>query len=133
MILKFEEIIMKKIICLLLISVLLIPMSVGIFAHENEYTFVINNEEITITGAFTEEEAYEIAYLHYCMENDIELPCTYGCSHTLETQVVTATTHRARAQQPRCKKSRYNIIRCPKCAYVTTELLSTWYVTCCIE
>ncbi|MBR4880914.1 MAG: hypothetical protein IKU19_03210 [Clostridia bacterium] len=123
---------MKKVICLILITVLLIPMSVGLFAQENEYTFFIEDEEITITGIYTEEEAYEIAYLHYCMENDIEITTSYAaCSHTYEYQEVTATTHRYRADQPRCKKFRYNIGSCTKCVHVTTELLDTWYVFCC--
>lgn len=123
---------MKKIICFLLISVLLIPMSVGIFAHENEYTFFIAGEEITITGILTEEEAYEAAYRHYCMENGIEIPASYAsCSHTYEYQIVTATTHRARVSAPRCQKFRYKLGRCTKCVHVTTELLYTWYVYCC--
>ena len=123
---------MKKIICLLLVYVLLIPMSVGIIAHENEYTFVIEGVEISISSALTEEEAYEIAYLHYCMENGIELPGTYAtCSHTYEYQEVTATTHRARATAPRCQKFKYNIGRCSKCGNTVTELIRTWYVDCC--
>lgn len=123
---------MKKVLCLLLVSVLLIPMSVGIFAHENEYAFIICNEEITITGMLTEEEAYEVAYLHYCIENGVELPSSYAtCSHTYEYQIVTATTHKARATSPRCQKFRYKLGRCTKCVHVTTELLSTWYVACC--
>ena len=123
---------MKKIICLILISVLLIPMSLGIFAHEQEYTFFIEDEEITITGMYTEAEAYEIAYLHYCMENDIEISGSYAiCSHVYEYQIVTATTHKARTTQPRCQKFRYNIGRCTKCVHVTTELLDTWYIYCC--
>ena len=123
---------MKKFISLFLISVLLIPMSVGIFAHENEYTFFIEGEEIAISGTLTEEEAYEVAYRHYCMENGIEIPDSFAvCSHTYEYQIVTATTHRARVEQPRCQKFRYNIGSCTKCVHVTTELLYTWYIFCC--
>ena len=123
---------MKKFICLLLVSLLLIPMSVGIMAHENEYIFIIEGAEISINGAVTKEEAYEIAYLHYCKENDIEIADTYAtCSHTYEYQEVTATTHRARASQPRCQKFTYDIGRCSKCGNTTTELLDTWFVYCC--
>ena len=123
---------MKKIACLVLTVLLLIPMSAGIFAHENEYTFVIEGMEITISGTLTREEAYEIAYLHYCMENDIELPSSYAtCTHNYEYQVVTATTHRARATAPRCQKFTYNIYRCSKCHDTYTQLLRTWYEYCC--
>lgn len=123
---------MKKIICLLLIFVLLIPMSAGTFAHEVEYTFVIYGEEISISGVLTEEEAYEIAYLHYCMENDIALPDSYAtCSHVYTYQEVTATTHRARTEQPRCQKFVYKIGSCTKCTDVTTQLIRTWYTFCC--
>lgn len=123
---------MKRFICLFLITVLLLPMSVGIFAHDNEYTFVIGDEEITISGALTEDEAYEIAQIHYALENDIDIPDTYAsCSHRYEYQEVTATTHRARVTQPRCQKFLYNIGRCTKCYDTTTTLLETWYVPCC--
>ena len=123
---------MKKLICLILISVLLIPTSVSLTAHENDYTFFIEGEEISISGMLTEEEAYEIAYLHYCIENGIEAPDTYAsCSHTYEHQEVTATTHKARATQPRCQKFTYDIRRCTKCYDTTTTLLKTWYEYCC--
>lgn len=123
---------MKKFICLLLTTLLLIPMSIGIFAHEYEYTFIIEGEEITISGIITEEEAYEIAYLHYCMENGIEISDTFvACSHTYEYQRVTATTHKARATAPKCQKFDYNIGRCNKCGDTTTTLIKTWYVYCC--
>lgn len=123
---------MKKIICILLVAVLLIPMSIGIMAHENEYTFIIHGEEITISGMVSEEEAYEIAYLHYYMENDIEISTSYAtCSHNYECQQVIATTHRARVTAPRCQKFLYNIYRCSKCTDTYTQLLSTWYVDCC--
>ncbi len=123
---------MKKVFCLLLITALLIPMSMGIFAQENEYTFIIKGDEITISGMITEAEAYEIAYLHYCIENNLELPASFAsCSHVYEYQIVTATTHRARAEQPRCQKFTYNIGRCTKCVNVTTQLIRTWFTACC--
>ncbi len=125
---------MKKVICLLLITVLLIPMSVGIFAQETEYTFVIEGEVISISSSLSEEDAYKVAYLHYCLENNVEIPESYAiCSHTYEYQIVTATTHRARASAPRCQKFRYNIGSCTKCVHVTTELLRTWFIFCCDE
>ena len=123
---------MRRTVSLLLILVLLISMSVSVAAQETEYTFNIEGEVITICGALTESEAYEIAYLHYCIENDIDIFDTYAtCSHTYETQVVTATTHRARATAPRCQKFTYKINRCSKCYDTVTTLLRTWYVDCC--
>ena len=123
---------MKKIVYFLLISVLLITMSMGLIAHESEYTFVIEGEVISVAGVLTEEQAYELAYIHYCIENDIDIPdmCA-SCSHTYENQIVTATTHRARATQPRCQNFTYNIKRCTKCYDTTTTLLRSWYEYCC--
>lgn len=123
---------MKKFVCLSLISVLFITLSLGIVAQEVEYTFIIEGVEIGISGILTEDEAYEIAYLHYCIENGIVIPDTCAsCSHTYEHQEVTATTHKARATSPRCQKFTYDIRRCTKCYDTTTTLLKTWYVYCC--
>ncbi len=123
---------MKKIICILLTTLMLVPMSVGSFAHTDEYTFIIGGEEITISGVSSADEAYEIACLHYCLENGIESdgPTTY-CAHEYEYQLVEATTHRARTEQPRCQKFEYSIERCIHCGHSSATLLKTWYTFCC--
>ncbi len=129
---------MKKTIALILVVVSLFSvMSISAYAEdatENTVTVTVNETEF-VFDADTSEEFRNKAIAHYFNHEDdgaaaYGLTCTlFG--HKLESSVVTAVTHKAKATDPRCLQETYNVETCSRCDYTNSTLLSSSYISCC--
>lgn len=129
---------MKKIIALVLVVVSLFSvMSISAYAedtNENAVTITINDIEF-VFDADTSEEFRNKAIAHYFNHND-NSTSTYGLTctlfgHKLESSVITAITHKAKATDPRCLQETYNVETCSRCDYTNSTLLDATYISCC--
>lgn len=129
---------MKKIIAIIMVVVSLFSvMSFSAFAEnvsEDTITVVVNEIEF-IFDADTTEEFRNKAIAAYFNDSD-ENVATYGlmCNlfgHKLESEIITAITHKKRATDPRCLRETYNVETCSRCDYLTKSLLGSSYISCC--
>lgn len=129
---------MKKLISLILVVVSLFSvMSISVYAedaNENTVTVTVNETEF-VFDADTSEEFRNKFIAHYFNHNDDDtaaygLTCTlFG--HKLESSIITATTHKAKATDPRCLLETYNTEVCSRCDYTNSTLLDSSYISCC--
>ncbi len=129
---------MKKIIALVLVVVsLFCVMSISVCAQDtsaNTVTVTVN-ETVFVFTADTSEEFRSKVISHY-FNHDDENTAAYGlmCTlfgHKLESSVVTAITHKAKATSPRCLQETYNVEACTRCDYTNPILLGSTYIVCC--
>ena len=128
---------MKKIIALILVAVSLFSvMSISVYAEDTaETTVTVNvNETVFIFDAYTTEDFRNKFIAHYFSHDDgaaaYGLTCTlFG--HKIESSVVTAITHKAKATDPRCLQERFNVETCSRCDYTNKTLLSSYFISCC--
>ena len=128
---------MKKIIALILVVVSLFSvMSISVYAEDNAETTVTVtvNETVFIFDADTSEDFRNKFIAHYFSHDDgaaaYGLTCTlFG--HKIESSVVTAITHKAKATSPRCLKETYNVETCSRCDYTNKTMISSAYIVCC--
>ncbi len=128
---------MKRIISLVLVVVSLFSvMSISAYAEETtENTIIVTVNEIEfIFDTDTTEEFRNKAIAHYFNNDDSTssygLTCTlFG--HKLESSVITAITHKAKATDPRCLQERYNTEVCSRCDYTNSTLIGSVYISCC--
>lgn len=112
-------------------------MSVSAYAEdesENTVTVTVTETEF-IFDANTTEDFRNKAIDHHFNKSDGDI-ATYGlmCTlfgHKLESSVITAITHKARATDPRCLRERYNTEVCSRCDYTNSVLISSEYISCC--
>lgn len=129
---------MKKIIALIMVVVSLFSViSVSAYAEEaSEDTITVTvNETEFIFDVNTSEEYRNKFIADYFNGNDDDV-ATYGlmCTlfgHKLESSVITAITHKAKATAPRCLRERYNTEVCSRCDYTNSVLISSEYISCC--
>lgn len=129
---------MKKIIALIMVVVSLFSvMSISVYAEgseENTVTVTVNDVEF-VFDADTSEEFRNRAIAHYFGHEDdgataYGLTCTlFG--HKLENSITSATTHKARATDPRCLRQRFNTEVCTRCDYTNSTLIDSTYISCC--
>lgn len=128
---------MKKIIALILVVVSLFSvMSISVYAedaNENTVTVTVNDVEF-IFEADTTEDFRNKAIAHYFSHDDgataYGLTCTlFG--HKIESSVVTAVTHKAKATDPRCLQETYNVETCSRCDYTNKTMIGSAYISCC--
>ncbi len=129
---------MKKIIAIIMVVVSLFSvMSISAFAaEESEDTITVTvNETEFIFDANTTEEFRNKVIADYFNDSDEDV-VTYGlmCTlfgHKLESKVITAITHKAKATAPRCLRERFDVQACSRCDYITKDLISSSYISCC--
>ena len=129
---------MKKIIALIMAFVSLfglVSVSAGALEVDEDTVAVTVNETEFIFDAATTEDFREkfIADYFNGEGNDI---ATYGlmCTlfgHKIESSVVSAITHKAKATSPRCLQERYNVEVCSRCDYTKSTKISSNYIVCC--
>ena len=128
---------MKKIIALILVVVSLFSvMSFSAYAEnptENIVTVTVN-ETVFMFDADTTEDFRNKFIAHYFNHDDgaaaYGLTCTlFG--HKIESSVVTAVTHKAKATDPRCLEETFNVETCSRCDYTNKTLISSYYISCC--
>ena len=129
---------MKKIIAFIMVVVSLLCMvSVSAGAEgiiEDTVTVTVNEVEF-IFDADTTEEFREKAIAHYFIGED-NSTATYGLTctlfgHKIESSVIAAVTHKAKATSPRCLQERYNVETCSRCDYTNSTKISAAYIVCC--
>ncbi len=129
---------MKKIISLILVVVsLLSVMSISVYAEdtvENTIT-VIENETTFVFDANTTED-FRNKFIDHYFSHDNNGATTYGLTctlfgHKLESSVVKAITHKAKATAPRCLQETYEMEVCTRCDYTNPILIGSTYISCC--
>lgn len=129
---------MKKIIALIMAVVsLLCVMSVSAGAEgvSDETITVTVNETVFIFDADTTVELRDAVIESYFTGEDNRM-AVYGLTctlfgHKLESSIVTAITHKAKATSPRCLRERFDVEVCSRCDYTKSELISNDYIVCC--
>lgn len=129
---------MKRAIALILVIVSLFSvMSISVYAddaNENTVTVTVNETEF-IFDANTSKEIRNRFIEDYINPVDdgaaaYGLTCTlFG--HDLESTVVIAITHKAKANAPRCLEETFKMEACTRCDYTTRTLISSAYISCC--
>ena len=126
---------MKKVISITLVFIIAMFACIGAFA-ETGSSNMIDIDHVTVIfeedSAFTPEEQQYIAdMLVYGNENatTFGIGCLFG--HKYVEENVTTITHCVRATQPRCLQENFLIKTCSRCDKTTTELISSFYITCC--
>lgn len=129
---------MKKIIALILVvASIFSAMSISAYAEnttENTVT-VVANEVVFIFDADTTEDFRNKFIVNYFNHGDDDdavygLTCTL-LGHKLESSVITAITHKAKATAPRCLRETYNTEVCSRCDYTNSVLIGSEYIACC--
>ncbi len=127
---------MKKILALILVVVSLFStMSIAAYADEaNEITVTVN-ETVFVFDADTTEDFRNKFIAHY-FNHDDEGATTYGLTctlfgHKIESSVVNAVTHKAKATSPRCLRETFDVETCSRCDYVKSSLITSDYIVCC--
>jgi len=126
----------------LIIPVLCMILAVNIAAFSSgngEYEFADVNKVVTFedNSALTEEQQQMVAErLVYGAPEDDGASTYAWCwltGHDYTYDVVIVTTHKMRADSPRCYEESYNIETCTKCDHFREEFLTGVYVVCCPE
>ena len=129
---------MKKIISILLATILLTFTCISTSANESSNNiYLIDNKTIIFgkSSAFTTEEQQRIAEL---LVNADASTSTYGLMCTLfghknTSETVTTITHCVYEKSPRCMQENFIVTTCSRCGETTTERVSFQYITCCPE
>lgn len=129
---------MKKTLTALLAIVIIASSLLSVSAEStmgNVYTFNGNTIEFSADSSFTVEEQVAIAQKVANGTNDsatttYNLMCTlFG--HKTTTESFTITKHLVRDEHPKCLESLQNVTTCSRCDYVSTEVISSYYINCC--
>lgn len=129
---------MKKIISLILVVVSIFSiMSISVYADDtanNTVTVTVNETTFTFDADTSEDFRNKAIANYFNPENDgadaYGLTCTlFG--HKLESSVITAITHKVKANDPRCLRERFNTEVCTRCDYTNPILIGSDYITCC--
>lgn len=128
---------MKKLIALILVVISIFSvMSISVYADDvNENTVTVTvNEVVFVFDADTSEEFRNEFIYHYFNDDNGVAACGLTCTllgHKLESSVVTAITHKAKATAPRCLEETFEMQACSRCDYFTRSLISASYISCC--
>lgn len=131
---------MKKVLITLLAIIIAASLQINAYATEtvgNIYTFDGITVKFSADSSFSPEKQTAIAELVVNGTSDssattYNLLCTlFG--HKTTTESFTIIEHCVRDVQPRCLESLQDVTVCSRCDYVTTDVITTYYINCCGE
>lgn len=129
---------MKKIIALIMVvASLFCVMSVSAGAEgiiEDTVVVTVNGVEFIFDVDTTED--FRDKYIANYFNSGDDGATAYGLTctlfgHKIESSVVTAVTHKAKATSPRCLSEKYEVEVCSRCDYTTSTKISSHYIVCC--
>ena len=121
---------MKKIISILICSVLLLSLSFSTVSAAET-----TSEETHVEFIFEDELSEELkakieAHFLGNSVNSRGILCTiFG--HDLVSTSATQITHKVKTSAPRCLQEIYKVEACEDCDYVKSTLISSAYIYCC--
>lgn len=131
---------MKKVLITLLAIIIAASLPINAYATEtvgNIYTFDGITVKFSADSSLSPEKQTAIAELVVNGTSDssattYNLLCTlFG--HKTTTESFTIIEHCVRDVQPRCLESLQDVTACSRCDYVTTDVITTYYINCCGE
>jgi len=129
----FRFFIIPALCMILVINVVAVSVGNGVYEFADEEKVVTFNENSTLS----EEEQQMIAeYLVYGAPEDDGVSTYAWCwltGHNYTYDVVYVTTHKKRADSPRCYEETYSIETCTKCDHFEEELVGGVFIVCCPE
>lgn len=128
---------MKKVLVSLL-SIIIIALTLATSASGTTtsiYTIDSTTIEFSEDSSLTAEEKATIAEL-VAHGSDVSSATTYNvmCNlfgHKTTTESFTVIKHCVSATAPRCLKSLQDVTTCSRCDYVSTDVISSYYIFCC--
>ena len=128
---------MKKIISILISSVLLFSLSFSTASASEAITENTSAENATVEFIFDEglsEELKAKIEAHLLGESKNSNSRGILCDifgHDLVATNTIQVTHKVRATSPRCLEDVYKVEACEDCDYVKSTLISSDYIYCC--
>ena len=131
---------MKKVLITLLAIIIAASLPINAYATEsvgNIYTFDGVTVKFSADSSLSPEKQAAIAEFVVNGVSDssattYNLWCTmFG--HDTTTESFTIIEHCVRDVQPRCLESLQDVTACSRCDYVTTDVITTYYINCCGE
>lgn len=131
---------MKKVLIALLAIIIAISLPINAYATDsvgNIYTFDGITVKFSADSLFSPEKQAAIAEsvvngISDSSATTYNLWCTmFG--HDTTTESFTIIEHCVRDVQPRCLESLQDVTACSRCDYVTTDVITTYYIMCCEE
>jgi len=121
------------------ISLILIILSTGIYAHSDTYSkqFHYTDENITIifedsTNIDSDKQSFIANAIVYGAPVQSRAWC-WLTGHSYQENIVEAITHKVAEYAPRCWRDIYAITTCENCDYYEEELISSGIIFCCPE
>ena len=129
---------MKRIISILLVTVLMVGTCISVSADEiagNTYNIddvtVIFGENSQLSNRKQEEIANLLANPEYGVSTAGVMCDWFGHKNTTET--VVTITHCYNVESPRCMQEIFAVTTCSRCDESTVERLGYSFITCCPE